>query len=55
MATGDKALVVAMARERVRLVCAQLEVTRNGLDRALVEMRSLLAVLQYQRPEPPPE
>jgi hypothetical protein len=43
MATGDRALMLATARERVRLICAQLDVVKGELERALIELRGLQA------------
>ena len=55
MATGDRALMLATARERVRLICAQLDVVKGELERALIEMRSLQAQLSHSQQPVEPE
>ena len=44
--------MIATARERVRLICAQLDVVKGELELALVEMRSLQVQLG---PQPQPQ
>jgi hypothetical protein len=46
MATGDRALMIATARERVRLICARLDVVKGELELALIEMRGLQIQLE---------
>jgi hypothetical protein len=43
MATGDKALSLGMARERIKLILARLEVAENELKTAILETRTLQA------------